>query len=112
LRAGSRWCVTSRRSTPRTSRRARAVPPKSRTATSTPRLSEFARHFTFPDGIVKTVWPRVEDKGLELGLRFDWWQQQLGQVVLGYDKSGKYAATVGGIGPSVPRQAGTTYFVG
>lgn len=87
------------------------MPPKSRTAASTPRLSEFARHFIFPEGIVKTVWPRVESKGLELGLRFDWWQQQLGQVVLGYDEGGKYAATVGGIGLSIPRQVGKTYFV-
>lgn len=87
------------------------MPPKSRTATSTPRLSELARHFTFPPTIVKTVWPRVEAKGQELGIGFDWWQSQLGMVVLGYDKDGKYAATVGGIGLSIPRQVGKTYFV-
>lgn len=83
----------------------------SKTATSTPRLSEFAREFVFPAGIVRTVWPRVEAKGLELGLGFDWWQSQLGTVCLGYDESGKYAATVGGIGLSIPRQVGKTYFV-
>jgi hypothetical protein len=87
------------------------MPATSRTAPSTPRLSEFAQHFSFPAGIVKTVWPRVEAKGLELGLGFDWWQRQLGTVCLGYGKDGKYVATVGGVGLSIPRQVGKTYFV-
>jgi len=60
---------------------------------------------------VKTVWPRVEAKGVELGLGFDWWQSQLGAVCLGYGASGKYVSTVGGIGLSIPRQVGKTYFV-
>ena len=85
--------------------------PKSRTPSSTPRLSEFAKSFVFPSNIKKTVWPRVEAKGRELGLGFDWWQSQLGTVCLGYDEHGKYAATVGGIGLSIPRQVGKTYFV-
>jgi len=84
---------------------------KSSTPSSTPRLSEYARSFVFPSTIRKTVWPRVEAKGRELGLGFDWWQQQLGTVCLGYDENGKYAATVGGIGLSIPRQVGKTYFV-
>ena len=85
--------------------------PKSKTATSTPRLSEYARSFVFPKGITKTVWPRVEAKGRELGLGFDWWQSQLGTVCLGYGADGKYVATVGGVGLSIPRQVGKTYFV-
>jgi hypothetical protein len=32
-------------------------------------------------------------------------------VVLGYRSDGKYAATVGGVGMSIPRQVGKTYFV-
>lgn len=84
---------------------------KSPTVSSTPRLSEYARKFTFPEGIERTVWPRVEAKGLELGLGFDWWQRQLGTVCLGYGSDGKYVATVGGIGLSIPRQVGKTYFV-
>jgi len=87
------------------------MPPKSKTAPSTPRLSEYALKFTYPDGIQKTVWPRVEAKGRELGLGFDWWQSQLGTVCLGYGADGKYVATVGGIGLSIPRQVGKTYFV-
>ena len=85
---------------------------RSRTAPSTPRLSEYARKFTFPQGRIKrTVWPRVEAKGLELGLGFDWWQSQLGTVCLGYGDDGRYVATVGGVGLSIPRQVGKTYFV-
>lgn len=79
--------------------------------TSTPRLSEYARKFVYPPTITKTVWPRVEAKGKELGLGFDWWQSQFGTVCLGYGTDGKYVATVGGIGMSVPRQVGKTYFV-
>ena len=86
--------------------------PRSKTASSTPRLSEYARRFVYPqDRIVKTVWPRVEHKGRELGLGFDWWQSQLGTVCLGYGADGKYVATVGGVGLSIPRQVGKTYFV-
>lgn len=86
-------------------------PTPSQTATSTPRLSEFARSFVYPSGIVKTVWPRVESRGRELGLGFDWWQSQAGTVILGYRENGKYACTVGGVGLSIPRQVGKTYFV-
>ena len=80
-------------------------------ATSTPRLSEFARKFIYPHDISKTVWPRVEQKGTELGLGFDWWQSQAGTVILGYGTDGKYCASVGGVGMSIPRQVGKTYFV-
>lgn len=85
--------------------------PRSRTEPSTPRLSEYARKFVYPDGISRTVWTRVEVKGAELGLGFDWWQSQAGTVCLGYGEDGKYVATVGGIGLSIPRQVGKTYFV-
>ncbi|WP_242089239.1 hypothetical protein [Curtobacterium sp. DN_7.5] len=93
-----------------------AAPTQSKTGTSTStpsdlRLSQYAKKFVFPSGIAKTVWPRVEAKGSEIGLGFDWWQQQLGTVCLGYGVDGKYVATVGGIGMSIPRQVGKTYFV-
>ena len=81
------------------------------TATLTPRLSEYARAFVYPSGIAKTVWPRVEAKGRDLGIGFDWWQAQAGTVVLGYGADGKYVSTVGGVGMSIPRQVGKTYFV-
>jgi hypothetical protein len=82
------------------------------TKPSTPRLSEAARHVVFPSGITETGWPAVAAKGRELGIGFDWWQDALGRVVLGKRADGKYAATVGGVVLSIPRQVGKTYFVG
>ena len=77
----------------------------------TPRLSEEARHFVLPTGIETTGWPHIVRKGAELGIHFDWWQDSLGQAVLAKRKDGKYAATVGGVVLSIPRQVGKTYFV-
>lgn len=86
--------------------------PKSATPSSTPRLSEVARHVVIPKGIVTTGWPAVEAKCAEMGVQFDGWQQGLGKVALGKRKDGKYAATVGGVVLSIPRQVGKTFFVG
>ena len=85
--------------------------PTSATKPSTPRLSEEARHFVLPTGIVATGWPQVVAKGRDLGIGFDWWQDSLGRAVLSKRKDGKYAATVGGIVLSIPRQVGKTFFV-
>lgn len=85
---------------------------QSRTKPSTPRLSEFARQFKFPSGIVTTGWPAVEAKAAEVGIHYDWWQQQAGKVALGKRADGKYAATVGGVCLSIARQVGKTFWVG
>lgn len=84
----------------------------SSTTPSTPRLSEAARHLVLPAGIVTTGWGAVEEKGRELGIGFDWWQAFLGRAVLAKRADGMYAATVGGVVLSIPRQVGKTYFVG
>lgn len=81
------------------------------TKSSTPRLSEEARHFVIPEGIVTTGWFQVDKKGRELGFEFDWWQDSLGRAVLGRRADGKYAATVGGVVLSIPRQVGKTWFL-
>ncbi|MGG7450565.1 terminase large subunit domain-containing protein [Plantibacter auratus] len=47
-----------------------------------------------------------------MGVEFDSWQHGLGTVALGKRKDGKYAATVGGVVLSIPRQVGKTFFVG
>jgi hypothetical protein len=86
--------------------------PTSQTVRSTPRLSEVARHVVFPDGIVTTAWPRVVAKCAELGVSFDEWQHGVGSIALGKRADGKYAATVGGIVLSIPRQVGKTFLVG
>lgn len=86
--------------------------PSSKTESSTPRLSEAARELVVPDGIVTTAWPRVVAKCAEMGVSFDPWQHGIGSIALGKRKSGKYAATVGGVVMSIPRQVGKTFLVG
>lgn len=76
------------------------------------KLSEVARHLVIPDGIVTSQFPRVYQRLRDVGVSFDRWQQGFGQIALGCRKSGKYAATVGGVVASIPRQVGKTYTVG
>lgn len=86
--------------------------PRSATVSSKPRLSEVARELVIPTGIVTTAWPRIVAKCAEMGVTFDPWQQGIGAIALGKRKNGKYAATVGGIVLSIPRQVGKTFLVG
>lgn len=86
--------------------------PASKTVSSKRRLSEVARHLIVPPGIVTTAWPRIEAQCAEMGVRFDEWQRGVGQVAFGKRKDGKYAASVGGVVLSIPRQVGKTFFVG
>lgn len=86
--------------------------PSSKTGSSKPKLSEAARELVIPEGIVTTAWPRIVAKCAEMGVSFDPWQHGIGSIALGKRKSGKYAATVGGIVMSIPRQVGKTFLVG
>ncbi len=79
---------------------------------SEPKLSEIAKHLVIPTGIVTTAWPRVVGKCADLGVTFDPWQHGIGAPALGKRKDGKYAATVGGVVLSIPRQVGKTFLVG
>jgi len=79
---------------------------------STLPLSEVARHIVIPEGIVTTAWPRVVDQCAKMGVEFDGWQHGVGSIALGKRASGKYAATVGGVILSIPRQVGKTFLVG
>lgn len=88
---------------------AQASPP---TSPSTPRLSDVARHVRPAGGIVSTGWPAVMSKCRDLGIVFRWWQVLLGQLILAKRADGKYAATIGGTGMSIPRQVGKTFLVG
>lgn len=47
-----------------------------------------------------------------MGVEFDGWQRGVGQIALGKRADGKYAATVGGVVLSIPRQVGKTFLVG
>jgi len=83
-----------------------------KTKSSTPRLSEAARHVIIPKGIVTTAWPRIVAQCADMGVSFDLYQHGIGSVALGKRKDGKYAATVGGVVLSIPRQVGKTFLVG
>lgn len=65
-----------------------------------------------PKGIETTAWPRVVAQCAQMGVSFDQWQHGIGQIALGKRKNGKYAATVGGVVLSIPRQVGKTFLVG
>ncbi len=86
--------------------------PKSPTTPGTPRLSDLARHVVVPKGITATAWPPVVAKCAELGIGFDPWQHGAGRVILAKRGDGKYAASVGGVVLSIPRQVGKTYMIG
>src|SRR6266571_1806931 len=79
---------------------------------STLPLSEAARHVVIPEGIVTTGWPRVVRQCELMGIWFEGWQDGIGRVALGKREDGKYAATVGGVVLSIPRQVGKTFLVG
>lgn len=82
---------------------------------STLRLSEVARHVVIPEGIVGSLWlgwdgqTGVLDRCGSMGVSFDTWQDGLGQVALGIREDGRFAATVGGIVMSIPRQVAKTF---
>lgn len=76
------------------------------------KLSEVARHVRRPGGIVSTGWPAVRDRLAQFGIPFDIWQQGAGRLILAKRSDGLYAAGVGGVIISIPRQVGKTYMVG
>lgn len=81
------------------------------TKRSTRRLSDAAQHVVVPAGVVATGFGPVEAKCAELGISFRWWQREIGRIILAKREGGSYAATVGGTGVSICRQAGKTFLV-
>lgn len=79
---------------------------------STLRLSEVARHVVIPEGIVDSLWYDVVERCEEFGDTFDAWQDGLGEAILGVRADGMFAATVGGVTMSIPRQVAKTFIVG
>ena len=82
---------------------------------STLRLSDVARHIVVPAGIERSLWlgwdgqSGVEERVREFGFEFDRWQDGLAQLELGVTATGRFAATVGGIILSIPRQVAKTF---
>lgn len=77
-----------------------------------PVLSDVARHLVLPSGITSTAWPSIEARCRTMGVTFDPWQVGLVQGALAKRVDGKYAATVGGVVWSIPRQVGKTFTLG
>jgi len=84
------------------------APPK----TESGRLSDVARHLVLPSELSSTAFPSVDRRCRAMGIRFDSWQADLVRGALGKRADGKYAATVGGVVWSLPRQVGKTFTVG
>lgn len=74
-------------------------------------LSELARHVVLPSGIVSTGWPAVREQCESFGDSFDEWQDGAGRAILAKRSDGYYAATVGGVTLSIPRQVAKTFLV-
>lgn len=79
---------------------------------STPRLSEIAKHCIIPGGIVSSDFPRYSQGLKNLGIEFDSWQEGLSTVLFGKRKDGKFACGIGGAVFSLPRQVGKTFMIG
>lgn len=86
--------------------------PSPKTRPGQRKLSEVARHIRRPSGITSTGWPAVRDRLAQFGIPFDVWQQGAGRLILAKRSDGLYAAGVGGVIISIPRQVGKTYMVG
>lgn len=77
---------------------------------STPRLSDRAK-VVYPSGIATSGWPEVERQLRRMGIAFDWFQVGISKLALAKRADGTYAATVGGVILSIPRQVGKTYML-
>ncbi len=80
--------------------------------TTNGKLSDLARHVIVPSKLTSTGWPAVRDKCLDLGIRFDPWQDGAGRIILSKRSDGSYATSVGGVVMSIPRQVGKTFLLG
>jgi hypothetical protein len=88
-------------------------PTSSKTKPGPRKLSDVAKHLVAPTDITSTGWPAVEKTCVEkLGIEFDDWQDGAGRLILAKRKDGHLAAMVDGVGLSLCRQVGKTYFVG
>lgn len=75
-------------------------------------LSESARHVVVPAGVEWSLWDDVSRVCYELGDEFDTWQHGLGEVALGVRGDDMFAASIGGVTLSIPRQVAKTFLVG
>ena len=78
--------------------------------TSERRLSDVAKRLVVPAGITDSYWYDIRDTCVNrLDIAMDRWQDGVAGLALAHRADGTLAHTVGGMGLSVPRQAGKTY---
>ncbi len=65
----------------------------------------------FPSGIATSGWLPAKAQLAEMGIVFDGWQEAVSTLALGKRADGMYAATIGGVVLSIPRQVGKTFLV-
>ena len=65
-----------------------------------------------PEGIASSIYPTMQRRLSDIGVEFDTWQQGFSSAALSCDADGKFAATIGGVVASIPRQIGKTFTVG
>lgn len=85
------------------------MPPRK---TKAGKLSDVARHVIVPAGVTSTGWPAVRDTCAGFGVTFDPWQDGAGRLILAKRADGSYAASIGGVVISIPRQVGKTFLLG
>ncbi|WP_345314113.1 terminase [Gordonia alkaliphila] len=76
-----------------------------------PTLRESATHLILPDGIVRTLWPRIKYRLAMMGVVLDRWQEGFCQAALGIREDGLWACGVDGVCASIPRQVGKTFLI-
>lgn len=76
------------------------------------RLSDIALHFTKPDDIATSDFPRINRIARKAGIRYDLWQQGLLYLLFSRDGQGRYACGEGGLTLSSCRQIGKTFALG
>jgi phage terminase large subunit-like protein len=63
-----------------------------------------------PKGIAASAWPRIKGTCLNVGWRFDPWQDAVGRLILAKRADGGWAADLSIL--SIPRQVGKSYLLG
>ena len=76
-----------------------------------PTLREAATHLILPDGVERTLWPRIQYRLGVMGVQLDRWQEGLTKAALGLRADGEWACGTDGVSASIPRQCGKTFWV-
>lgn len=88
------------------------MPNSTATKPGTRKLSDVARHLVLPKKIERNGWGRISAQVRALGIQLEAWQDGVGRCAFAQRSDGIYAASVGGVVMSIPRQVGKTFLVG